>query len=229
MTRSSLELPVYLEIGAKRTFAGALDWPGWCRRGIDETSALHALAAYGERYARVLVSTPISFNPPTDLAAIAIIERLQGNDATDFGAANVPPSADAAPLDAATAAHSRMILEAIWEALDRAIAAGTGRELSKGPRGGGRDLDGIVHHVLDADASYLSKVAHKVPKDAAADLPTRLAHTRQTMLDALEAGERGEIPEVGPRGGALWTARYFVRRAAWHTLDHTWEIEDRIV
>ncbi len=28
---------------------------------------------------------------------------------------------------------------------------------------------------------------------------------------------------------ALWTARSFVRRVAWHTLDHTWEIEDRIL
>jgi hypothetical protein len=24
-----------------------------------------------------------------------------------------------------------------------------------------------------------------------------------------------------------WTPRYFVRRAAWHALDHAWEIEDR--
>jgi len=40
---------------------------------------------------------------------------------------------------------------------------------------------------------------------------------------------RGEIPHQGPRGGALWTPRYFVRRVAWHTVDHLWEIEDRIV
>jgi hypothetical protein len=24
-----------------------------------------------------------------------------------------------------------------------------------------------------------------------------------------------------------WTARYFLRRAAWHVLDHVWEIEDK--
>ena len=33
----------------------------------------------------------------------------------------------------------------------------------------------------------------------------------------------------GPRGGSIWTPRYYVRRSTWHTLDHTWEIEDRIV
>jgi hypothetical protein len=40
---------------------------------------------------------------------------------------------------------------------------------------------------------------------------------------------RGDIPLTGPRGGALWAPRYFVRRVAWHTVDHLWEIEDRIV
>jgi hypothetical protein len=25
----------------------------------------------------------------------------------------------------------------------------------------------------------------------------------------------------------LWSPRYFVRRSAWHALDHAWEIEDR--
>ncbi len=49
------------------------------------------------------------------------------------------------------------------------------------------------------------------------------------MLAGLGAGARGEIPERGSRGGTLWTPRYFVRRVAWHTLDHAWELEDRIV
>jgi hypothetical protein len=25
-----------------------------------------------------------------------------------------------------------------------------------------------------------------------------------------------------------WTPRYFLRRSAWHALDHAWEIEDRL-
>ena len=52
----------------------------------------------------------------------------------------------------------------------------------------------------------------------------------------LEAGQKrtfgaasahGEVASHGPRGGVRWSARYFVRRAAWHALDHVWEIEDR--
>lgn len=40
--------------------------------------------------------------------------------------------------------------------------------------------------------------------------------------------DRGETPRQRPRGGAVWLPRTFVRRVAWHALDHTWEIEDRI-
>ena len=49
-------IDVYLEIGPKRTFAGAIDWPGWCRSGRQdaEQSALQALLDYGPRYAAVL-------------------------------------------------------------------------------------------------------------------------------------------------------------------------------
>ena len=51
--------------------------------------------------------------------------------------------------------------------------------------------------------------------------------TREAILKAVAASAHGEVPERGPRGGVRWTARYFVRRDAWHVLDHTWEIEDR--
>ena len=37
-----------------------------------------------------------------------------------------------------------------------------------------------------------------------------------------------EWPGRSRSGGARWTPRYFVRRAAWHVLDHAWELEDRL-
>ena len=49
------------------------------------------------------------------------------------------------------------------------------------------------------------------------------------MLEGLISAASGEIPARGPRGGLRWTPRYFVRRVAWHVLDHTWEIEDRVL
>ena len=191
MIESTRDIPVYLEVGAKRTFAGGLDWPGWCRRGTDEASALQALADYGERYAHVLAGTTLAFHPPADSSALTVVERLAGNSGTDFGAANVPPACDADPFDTTDLARAHTVLEAIWRAFDIAIATGTGKELSKGPRGGGRELEKIVLHVLESDAGYLSRVAQNVPAGATADLATRRALTRQTMLETLEAGARG--------------------------------------
>jgi hypothetical protein len=57
---------VYLECGAKRTFASALDWPGWCRQGPDEAAALTALLAFGPRYASILARTRLGFVAPDD-------------------------------------------------------------------------------------------------------------------------------------------------------------------
>ena len=48
------------------------------------------------------------------------------------------------------------------------------------------------------------------------------------LLEGLQASAAGRIPAKGPRGGARWTPSYFVRRTAWHVLDHAWEIEDRL-
>ena len=225
-TAKSIE--VYLEVGKKRTFAGALDWPGWCRRGTDEDSALLALVEAGPRYARVLQGTRLGFHAPDDPGVFTVAERVAGNDATDFGAANVAPAADARPFDEAACARAQTILRATWRALDRAIEAAEGKALAKGPRGGGRDLDKIVRHVLDADGGYLPRLGRKAPKAEGASPAEQLELTRAAILETLEAGARGELPERGPRGGALWTPRYFVRRVAWHILDHAWEIEDRI-
>ena len=80
------QINVYLEIGQKRTFAGALDWPGWCRAGRDEAAALQALCDYGPRYARVLHGATIDFQSPTEISEFNVVERLVGNATTDFGA-----------------------------------------------------------------------------------------------------------------------------------------------
>lgn len=220
---------VYIETGLKRAVAGALDWPGWCRVGGDEAAALRALVEYGPRYARAIDAARLSFRPPGDVAALRVVERLPGTATTDFGVPHLAPARDSEPFDAAALRRSQAALRACWGAFDDAIAAAQGRELRKGPRGGGRDLEKIVWHVINADAAYLSRLARKFRPDEGTDLAHELGRIRDEMLAALEAGARGETPERGPRGGATWTPRYFTRRVAWHALDHAWEIEDRAI
>ena len=88
MTRS---IDVYLEVGKKRIFAGAIDWPGWCRSGRDDESALQALVDYGPRYAHVLRTNEFGFHSPAKISAFSIVERLKGNATTDFGAPSLAP------------------------------------------------------------------------------------------------------------------------------------------
>lgn len=80
-------IAVYLEVGQKKTFAGALDWPAWCRSGRDEAAAFGALVAYAPRYAATIAGTGLAFTPPGDPGALAVAERLDGTSATDFGVA----------------------------------------------------------------------------------------------------------------------------------------------
>jgi hypothetical protein len=48
------KIRTYVETGTKRAFAGAIEWPGWCRAGRDPDSALEALFDYRTRYAMTL-------------------------------------------------------------------------------------------------------------------------------------------------------------------------------
>jgi len=228
MEPSTNKIDVYLEIGKKRTFAGAIEWPGWCRSGRDEESALGALLEYGPRYARVLRPAQLEFQSPADVSTFAVIEQLEGDATTDFGTPGKAPSSDMRPVDDDELRHFRALLEACWRAFDAAALAAAGKELRKGPRGGGRDLDGVVQHVVNGDAAYLARLGWKLKKGKENDLGEEPGKTRQEILNGLAWAARGEAPEHGPRGGIRWTPRCFVRRVAWHVLDHAWEIEDRI-
>ena len=141
------QIRVYIETGRRKTFAGAVDWPGWCRIGNDENSALQALFEIGLRYGGVLQAAQIQFNVPTELTKFVIVERLEGNATTDFGAPNIPPASDNLPVSEEEYLRLQALIMACWQALDSAVIAASGRTLRKGPRGGGRDLAGILDHL----------------------------------------------------------------------------------
>ena len=221
---------VYLECGSKRLFAGAIEWPGWCRSAKTEAGALEALVAYGPRYAAVLSASPgegggPDFQPPTEPSALRVIERLKGGGGTDFGVPSEAPSGDEADLDASEVQRQADILGACWAALDRAAAAAEGVVLRTGPRGGGRDLHKILGHVLEADQAYLGQLGSRPPKGDGS--PAHVKAQREAAVAAFTARALGR-PIPDPRQTKRpWTPRYFLRRAAWHVLDHAWEIEDR--
>ena len=215
--RTPARYEVTIERGGKRVFAGANAWPGWCRGGRTEEAALEALLTYGPRYAKAMGRRRLGYVAPTDIGRFRVVERLTGNATTDFGAPGVAPRSDDRPVDEEEARRLAAIMKACWSALDRAAVAADGLVLRTGPRGGGRQLAAIVEHVADAQVAYLSKLW---------TLPSG-GDARATILAVFASRARGEPPERTPRSGALWSPRYCMRRAAWHVLDHAWEIEDR--
>ncbi len=229
-------MDVYLEIGKKRVFAAALDWPGWSRSGKDEYAALQSLIDYAPRYARAIAAARMGFQPPADTSELEVVERLPGNTGTDFGAPSIAPAFDSTPMGDDEVQRSLALLESIWQAFDAAARQAQGKELRKGPRGGGRDLEKILRHVWESEEAYLRQLGGRLkkqqkladtPEERSLSLSEGPAATRQAIRQALPAAARGELPQVGARGGRRWTPRFFVRYAAWHLLDHAWEIEDR--
>jgi len=211
-------IDIYLEVGTKRVFAAAVEWPGWCRSGKNEDAAIEALVEAGPRYARALGRARSGFAAPEGSADLVIAERVTGNATTDFGAPGVAPAADDRRLDTTELERQRKLLRACWAALDRGAAAADGVTLRTGPRGGGRSLDAIVAHVAEAEDAYLRKLGGRAAPDE---------DRRAAIEAAVTSRARGEPPARPPRSGNLWAPRYAVRRTAWHALDHAWEIEDR--
>ena len=219
-------LPIYFESGSTRVFAGALEWPGWCRSGKSEAAAVDELLAYRTRYTTVLdEAAPPTVSPPVGPLTVDVRERVKGGSGTDFGAPATPPEADKAPIDDAELARLLAILGACWSEFDRQVAAAKGVELRSGPRGGGRSLEKILAHVLEAEQAYLAKLGSKPPKGDGS--PAHVAAHRAAVRAAYMARAMDRpVPEPN-LVHVFWTPRYFIRRAAWHVLDHAWEVEDR--
>lgn len=165
---------------------------------------------------------------PKDVSEFVVRERLAGNATTDFGAPDMPTAHDSDPIEDAELRRFQAVLKAGWRTFDAAVAAAQGKELRKGPRGGGRELDRIVNHLLESDAAYLASLGVRFKLTEGGDPRHELARIRHAILQGLSSASSGDIPEEGPRGGVRWTPRRFVRRVAWHALDHAWEIEDRL-
>jgi hypothetical protein len=211
--------PVYVEVGKKRAFASARDWPGWCRAGRHEEAALVALAEYAPRFAVVTAEAGIEL-PARAADRLEVVERLPGDATTDFGAPGAVAKGDEDDLSPAEARRQAALLEAAWRVFDR-VVAGAPATLAKGPRGGGRDRDPIVDHVVGAEAAYARKIgiAHKAPEGGDTGAVGAL---RTEILAAVRTRRFGAPPRSEP-----WPPRYAIRRIAWHLLDHAWEIEDK--
>jgi hypothetical protein len=220
----SRRVAVFLEVAPGQAFASALDWPGWCRSGQDEETALAALAGYAERYAPVIEEAGLGF--PTT-AVFDVVERMPGWQATAFAAPEcrrpfpqLTAETEQGKVAPAEARRLAGLVAAVWAYFDK-VAAASPAELRKGPRGGGRDRDQVIEHVLAAETTYARKLGVKHKRPAVDDLAA-IEDLRKAIAAVVGAPSDGA--PVVPNG---WAPRYAARRLAWHVLEHTWEMQDR--
>jgi hypothetical protein len=207
---------IYLEVTDKKVVAWSLEWPGWCRIRTREEAALQALVDTEARYRMIAERAGFPFAPGT----LEVVDRLVGDANTAWGIPSVLSPADTRPLDAETAKRNVALLRAAWDRLDEVVAASPA-QLRKGPRGGGRDRDEILRHVIEGERMYARRIGVRHPPFAPTDR-TALTAMRDEVVAVVGAPSTG-APLVA--GG--WTSSYAVRRFAWHVVDHIWELEDR--
>jgi hypothetical protein len=210
---------VSIEASPKKSFATAVDWPGWSRSGKAEALAIEALASYGERYARVAKLAGEALADP-DRLELDVVERADGGGGTEFGVPSNVTKHDRRPVSAKQADRLARLVDAAWQTFDK-VAKGAPEDLRKGPRGGGRNTSKIVDHVLGSDHAYAHEMGLRLPPPNPGDRST-VDVLRAAMLDVLR-----EKSDGSPLAGRRWTTRYAAHRIAWHALDHAWEIEDR--
>jgi hypothetical protein len=222
-----MALPVVLEVAGKRSFASALEWPGWSRSGRTPDEAIERLVEYAPRYARVARRAKISFRIPDSVDDIEVAQRVRGDGGTDFGVPGKPAKAENEPMTPKDVERAVALLRASWAAFDAAARAAEGVRLAVGPRGGGRPRSKIIEHVREAEVAYLWKLGGRAP--SASDEPPKqpMKRLHATVVETLTAVAGGTEPSNPSGARKRWPPRYAVRRSAWHVLDHAWELEDR--
>ena len=218
---------VVLEVAAKRSFASALEWPGWSRSGKSPDEALERLLAYSPRYAKVARRAKLPFRAPATVAGLEVVQRLRGDGGTEFGVPGKVASAESAELPPGDLERFTALLRASWAIFDAAARKAEGVHLTVGPRGGGRSRTKIIDHVREAEVAYLWKLGSRAPSASEEPSTQPMRRLRRTFLDALAAVAAGEDPADPSGVRSRWPPRYAVRRSAWHVLDHAWELEDR--
>ena len=209
---------IYTEATAKNAFACALDWPGWARAAKTEDLAIQALADYAQRYEPIAAAAGVRWPVALDFD---LVEQRAGSGSTDFGVLDKPPKADSVKITALAASRQASLLQASWALFDD-IVANAPAALRNGPRGGGRDRDKILDHVVEAEASYARIIGIRDDPKTSDLSPPAVARRRARVIEVLSAPSDGSpVIEKG------WPTRYALRRFTWHVLDHAWEIEDK--
>ncbi len=215
------QLRVTLEIGpkGKKVVAVAPDWPGLERGAKTGEAAIERLQSYLPRYAQVakLAGMDGEF---AAITTVDMVEQYPGTGSTDFwGISFAFSSFDRQDLSSGELERELTLMQACWAFFDD-VRLRVSAEMQKGPRGGGRDRDRIVRHVLVTEQDWAKKLGLRTPDGANLTDEGLRAH-RDAYCNAIRTfHSEGKMART-------WPLRYLIRHTAYHTLDHAWEMEDK--
>ena len=211
-----------LETGpkGKRMVAVAIDWPGLERGAKTEQAAIDRLRSYLPRYEPVAklagMEAAFAASPVVD-----VVEHYPGIGGTDFwGISFAFSRIDQQPMSDDALERELTLMRACWAFFD-AVRSRVSAEMQRGPRGGGRDRDHIVRHTLATEQDWAKKLGLRTQPDSMLTDAGLNAH-RDAYCTAIRA-----LHAQGKQA-RTWPLRFLIRHTAFHTLDHAWEIEDRI-
>jgi hypothetical protein len=215
---------VTLEIGpkGKKVAAVAPDWPGLERGAKTAEAAIERLLSYVPRYAAVAKLAGLEAGL-ADISGVEVVEQYPGTGSTDFWAISFAfSSIDRQAMSGEEIERELALMRACWAFFDDVRKRVTA-ELQRGPRGGGRDRDRIIQHVVANEQDWAKGVG-VLPVDDALLTGEGLKAHRQAYCDGIR-DYHSQGKWAGSR--AKWPLRYLIRHTAYHTLDHAWEMEDR--
>jgi len=215
-------LRLALEVGPKdkKVVAIAPDWPGLERGAKTGEAAIEKLRSYLPRYAAVAKRAGLGarFAAVTD---IEVVEQYQGIGSTDFwGISFAFSSFDCREMSSRELERDLTLLQACWTFFDE-VRTRVSAEMLKGPRGGGRDRDRIVYHVLGVEQDWARKVKVDTPQERVTVDEGELSTYRADFCSAIRTFHtEGKMART-------WPLPFLIRHCAYHTLDHAWEMEDK--
>jgi hypothetical protein len=205
----------------KKAVAFAVDWPGWSRGGKTPEAALELLESYRERYRPIAVTARMTRE--FDAAGpLKVVQDHEGPGSTDFwGISFAPSDFEREPMDAAELERKIKLLRACWAFFDT-MASQVSAELRKGPRGGGRDRDEIIAHVIRNESEdFARRLGVRIPEGGALT-PEGLRDYRKTYVATMRSYNAGEGNRM-----RSWNLPFVIRHSAFHTMDHAWEMQDK--
>ena len=215
------QLRVTMEIGpkGKKVVAVAPDWPGLERGAKTGEAAVERLLSYVPRYASVTKLAGMGAKFAT-APAVDVVEKYQGTGSTDFwGISFAFSSIDQQAMSGEALERELTLMRACWAFFDD-VRSRVSSEMQRGPRGGGRDRDQIVYHVIANELDWAKKLGVVTPEEKILT-DEGLNEHRDAYCDAIRVFHSQD------KMARTWPLRYLIRHTAYHTLDHAWEMEDK--